>query len=74
MIIEIIDKIIAQASQEAWVIKYIALSPQYMEALVDETLSTTGRTDVIFDSIAFFKDVPLKTKDIVGFQVVYELF
>jgi hypothetical protein len=72
MIIQILDTIIAQALEENWTIKYVALDPISMKNLVAEVISYAGK-DFKVDSLSFYKDVPLKVKEIVGFQVAYEL-
>jgi hypothetical protein len=72
MIIKILDELMAQALKESWVIKYVALSPVYMRDLVEEVSAFAG-PDFKVDTLAQFKDIPLKVKDIVGFQVAYEL-
>jgi hypothetical protein len=72
MITKILDNLIAQALQEFWVIKYVALSPDYMRKLVDEVTSFAGKEFKV-DSLSMYKDVPVKVKEIVGFQVAYEI-
>ena len=70
--IKILDQLILQALEEFWIIKYVALSPELMKSLVDEVKSFAG-TDFKIESLSMYKDVNLKVKDIVGFQVAYEL-
>ena len=70
--IKILDELKNQALTELWVIKYVAVSPELMKSLVDEVKSFAG-TDFKIESLSMYKDVPLKVKDIVGFQVAYEL-
>lgn len=70
--IKILDQLILQALEEFWIIKYVALSPELMRNLVDEVKSFAG-TDFKIESLSMYKDVPLKVKEIVGFQVAYEL-
>ena len=72
MIIQILDELMAQALKESWVIKYVALSPSYMDLLIAEVSAFAG-PDFKVGTLSQFKDVPLKVKDIVGFQVAYEL-
>jgi hypothetical protein len=72
MIIQILDTIIDQALEANWTIKYVALGPIEMRNLVSEVVSYAGK-DFKVDSLSFYKDVPLKVKEIVGFQVAYEL-
>lgn len=72
MIINILDTLIAQAQESVWVIKYVALSPPYMSLLVNEVVSYSGKEFKV-DALSMYKDIPLKVKDIVGFQVAYEL-
>jgi hypothetical protein len=72
MISNILDTIIAQADIEGWVIKYVALSPAYMKSLISEAASVFGK-EFEADSIVKYKETSIKTKDIVGFQVAYEL-
>jgi hypothetical protein len=72
MTIRILDELIAQAQRESWVIKYIAFSPESMKALVAEAISFAG-IEFKVEVLTQFKDVPLKVKDITGFQVAYEI-
>ena len=72
MIIEILDAIITQAYEMDWVIKYVALEPSLMRMLVNEVVSYAGK-DFAVDSLSMYKDVPLKVKEIVGFQIAYDL-
>lgn len=72
MIIEILDTIIDQAYEKDWTIKYVALDPILMKDLVSEVVSYAGK-DFTVDALSMYKDVPLKIKEIVGFQVAYEL-
>ena len=71
MIIEVLDEIISQAQMTAWDIKYIALSTNYMEQLISEVRAYAG-TEFKVDALTFYKEVPLKTKDVPGFQVSYD--
>ena len=71
MIIEILDTIIDQAYEKDWTIKYVALDLILMKMLVSEVVSYAGK-DFAVDALSMYKDVPLKTKEIVGFQVSYE--
>jgi hypothetical protein len=72
MTIRILDQLIAQALEESWVIKYIALSPEHMKDLVTEVTAFTG-VEFKIDSLTQFKEIPLKVKEIKGFQVAYEI-
>lgn len=72
MIIEILDTIIDQTYEKDWTIRYVALDPILMRTLVNEVVSYAGK-DFAVNSLSMYKDVPLKVKEIVGFQVAYEL-
>lgn len=72
MILDILDTIIAHAYDDGWMIKYIAISQADAKVLVDELNKFTDNK-FSADSIALYKEVPIKVKDIVGFQVAYEL-
>lgn len=72
MIIELLDELIIQAYTKFWVIKYVALSPEYMKQLIEEVKAFAGN-DFKVETLSQYKDIPLKVKEIVGFQVAYEL-
>jgi hypothetical protein len=72
MISNILDTIITQAEENGWVIKYIALSTEYMKSLLSEATNVFGK-EFEADSIAKYRETSIKVKDIVGFQVAYEL-
>jgi hypothetical protein len=71
MITNILDKTIAQASEEDWVIKYVALSPDCMKLLIEELRSLTN---IDFDAayVNKYREIDLHVKEITGFQVAYE--
>lgn len=68
--IDLIDKLIKNAPDLGYDIKYIALSEELMKNLCAEIAAFTG-TGVTWGSISKFKDIPIKQKDIAGFQVAY---
>ena len=70
--IKTIDNVIEYALIQNWTIKYIALSTELMRALTMEVMSTTGK-EFTAESLSMYRDIPLKTKDIVGFQVSYDI-
>jgi hypothetical protein len=72
MITDILDNLIAQAYMNNWAIKYVALSPDYMRTLIDEVMRFAGKEFKV-DVLSTYKEVPLKVKEIIGFQVAYEL-
>ena len=72
MIIEILDTIIDQAYEKDWTIKYVALDPILMKMLVSEVVTYAGK-DFVVDALSMYKDVPLKVKEIIGYQIAYEL-
>lgn len=72
MITEILDELITQSSENSWIIKYVALSPDYMTMLTNEVFNFVGK-DFKVATLLTYKEVNLKVKEIVGFQVAYEL-
>ena len=70
--IKILDSIIEHALMYGLNIKYVALSQDLMKLLVTEVMNTTGHSFTV-ETLVMYRDVPLKVKDIIGFQVAYEL-
>jgi len=69
--INLLDILISVAEEQNLKIRYIALSQQRMKQLVSEAVSFSGK-DFKIDTLSMYKDIPLKVKDIVGFQVSFE--
>jgi hypothetical protein len=69
--INLLDTIITLAEEQNLKIRYIAFSPLRMKELVAEAVAFSGK-DFKVDTLSMYKDIPLKTKEIIGFQVSFE--
>lgn len=69
--INLLDTLISVAEEQNLKIRYIALSPTRMKVLVAEAVSFAGK-DFKIDTLSMYKEIPLKVKDIIGFQVSFE--
>jgi hypothetical protein len=69
--INLLDLLINLALEQNLSIRYVALSPTQMKNLVAQVVAFTGK-DFKVDSLSMYKDIPLKVKDIIGFQVAFE--
>ena len=72
MITNILDTIIAQAADNNWTIKYIAMDKFYMRELVAEVTAFAGQAFKV-ETLSSYKDVKLAVKDFDGMQVAYAM-